>query len=125
MDEPGARRLPWGQLVTLAALALLALAVFRGAPARVALTAAAMACAAFVVLRAVQNYLWVLVAALLLMLHPLHGQWSPPPLELALRAEAMELVVLAAVISGCALAALPGPAPWSWALTGLALVGGS
>lgn len=124
MDEPGVRRLPWGQLVTLAALGLLAAAVFREAPARVALTAAAMAGAAFVAMRAVQNYLWGVVAALLLVLHPLHRQWSPPPFELALRAEAMELVVLAGVVAGCRLAALTAFAPWSWALTAAALVGG-
>lgn len=123
MDEPRARRVPWGQLVALALLALLVAVVFRAEPGRVAIAAAAGAGAAFVAMRRVQGYFWGLVAALLLALHPLHSEWQR--LGPALWAEAMELVVLAAVVTGCHLAALPRFAPWAWALTTLALCGGA
>jgi hypothetical protein len=123
MDKPMARRVPWGQLVTLALLALLVAAVFRAEPGRVAVAAAATTGAAFVAMRRVQGYFWGLAAALLLVLHPLHAEWQR--LGSALWAEAMELVVLAAVVTGCHLAALPCFAPWAWALTTLALCGGA
>jgi hypothetical protein len=132
MAEPAARRLPWGLLLTLGLLALLVVLVYRAAPGadrpapwRVVLAAAAVAAGAFLVLRRLQNYFWGMVAALTLALHPLHWAWSSPFDELAVRAEALELIVLAGVTAGWDLAALPYFAWRAWLVTALAVtVGG-
>jgi hypothetical protein len=130
MGEPAARRLPWGLVITVGLLALVVVPLYRVAPGPagstpwgVVVSAAALAAGAFLVMRRLQNYFWGVAAALVLALHPLHWDWSPQ-FELALRAEAMELVVLAAVTAGWDLAALGHFAWRSWLVAALAVVVG-
>jgi hypothetical protein len=123
MAEPAARRLPWGLLLTLGLLVLLVALVYHTAPWRVVLSTSAMAAATFFILRRLQNYFWGVLAALTLALHPLHWEWSAPS-ELAIRAEALELIVLAGVTTGWDLAALPSFAWRAWLLTAAAVIVG-
>jgi hypothetical protein len=128
MGEPTARRLPWGLLLTLGLLGLLVALVARAAPGQerpapwpVALAQAGVAAGAFLVLRRLQNYFWGLVAALILAWHPLHWQLSDS-LGAAVRAEALELIVLAGLTAGWDLTALPSFAWRAWLVEAAALV---
>jgi hypothetical protein len=124
MAELAARRLPWGLLLTTGLLALLVALVYHAAPWRVVLATAAVAAATFLILRRLQNYFWGVLAALTLAFHPLHWEW-PTSSELAVRAEALELLVLACVTAGWDLAALPFFAWRAWLVAASAvLVGG-
>jgi hypothetical protein len=131
MAKPAARRLPWGSLLTIGLLVLLVALVYRAAlgldrpaPWRVVLSTAAVAVGTFLVLRRLQNYFWGVLVGLTLAFHPLHWEWSAPS-ELAVCAEALELIVLAGVTAGWDLAALPSFAWPAWLLTALAVtVGG-
>src|SRR5690349_13832602 len=96
MDESAPRRLPWGLLLTLGVLALVLLTALRPPTAAAAPWHVLLAVAAFFTLRWQQGYLWGVLAALLLPLHPLYPQWTTA-LPQALRAEALELTTLAAV----------------------------
>ncbi|HYT89770.1 MAG TPA: hypothetical protein VEL76_13765 [Gemmataceae bacterium] len=120
MAEPAARRMPWGLVLTIVLLSLLLGMVFRAAPWRVVLATVGMAVGTFLALRRLQNYLWGVVGALVLALHPLNWEWSAP-FEQSMRAEALELIVLAAVVTAWELAARPAFAGVAWLLVALAL----
>jgi hypothetical protein len=99
------QRLPWGVLLTAAALAgglLVALRAWPGdatpVPWPSVLALAVAAVAAFLVLRGLQSYLWGVVAGLLLSFHPVLWDGLLSHQE-ALRAEALELAVLAGVVA--------------------------
>lgn len=128
MAEPAARRLPWGLLLTVGLLGLFVALLARAAPGQdrplpwpAALALAGVAVGAFLVMRRLQNYFWGMVTALALALHPLHGQGSAP-FELAVRAEALELIVLAGVTAGWELTALPHFAWRAWLVDAGALI---
>jgi hypothetical protein len=130
MAEPAARRLPWGLLLTIGLLALLVTLLYRAAPGqdqpapwRVVLSTAAVAVGTFLVVRRLQNYFWGVLAALTLAFHPLHWEW-PTSSELAVRAEALELIILAGVTAGWDLAALPFFAWRAWLVAAAAVVVG-
>ncbi len=127
MDESAPRRLPWGLLLTLGLLTLLLLTLppLRPPTAAVAPWHVLLALAAFLVLRWQQGYLWGVLAALLLPLHPLYPQWTKE-LPQALRAEALELTVLAAVTYGWRLTFAPAFAWKSWlAMAAVLIVAGA
>jgi hypothetical protein len=128
MTEVGTRRwLPWGTVIAMGALALVLVGVYRGpagpaSPAAWAPTWAAVAAglAAFLVLRWLQNFLWGLVAGLLVPLHPLfrHAVQAADP---GVTAEALALLVLAGVVAGWRLTFLPRFAWRSWLVGAAAL----
>jgi hypothetical protein len=129
MGEPAARRKPWGLVLTVALLALLLVLILRAAPGLdrpapwgVVLSAGATAAGAFLLLRRLQSYFWGMAGALALALHPLRWDWFVP-FEQALRAEGMELVVLAVVAAGWDLVALPRFAWAGWLAVAVAVVG--
>jgi hypothetical protein len=105
MTEPATPwRFPWGLFLTIALLAGVVTVTFavvperRAAPTEAILAAAVSAVAVFVTMRRLQNYFWGVVAALGLVMHPLYWQ-GEPQWPRALRAEAVELVILAAVVT--------------------------
>ena len=126
MDESTTRRrLPWGLLLT-SGLLLLALLLVPGLRLPAAANAllpwrVLAALAAFLLLRNQQAYLWGVLAAILLPLHPAwtHGA---TPLPLALRAEALELVVLVGVTFAVQLTFQATFAWRSWLATAVVLV---
>jgi hypothetical protein len=111
MTKPATQcEMPWGLVVTLALLAGAVAFWMRwlqptpeAAPWEVVGLAALTTLAAFLAMRWLQNYFWGVVTAVLLMLHPLHGQRTEP-YRAAFQVEALELVVLAVVIAGWRLA---------------------
>jgi hypothetical protein len=106
-------RLPWGPLLTVAGLALIVFVLYRGRPGMWSpapwpvLAAVALAVAmTFLVLRRLVSPTWGVVGGLLLAAHPYSWRWVPP-YDQALWAQALELSVLAGVVTGCRLAFMP------------------
>jgi hypothetical protein len=109
-------RFPWGLMLTTVLLAVLAAISM---PARQTTTAASpeawfapAVCVAgiFLTLQQLQNYFWGIVAALVVIFHPVYRQWAPTYGSI-LVAEAAELVILAAVVVACGLVYEPR---WAW-----------
>jgi hypothetical protein len=106
MTEPETRqRLPWGSVLTSAALAGIVVAVYRGASTGVSSLpwastwAAALAgVAVFLAMRWWQNYAWGIIAGLFVVLHPLYLE-KARTLPGAVVAEALHLGVLAGVVA--------------------------
>jgi hypothetical protein len=132
MGEPRTRsRLPWGLLLTGAALAGVAVVAQRGLaqtdaaapwPSVVAVVVAVVA--VFLVLRWLQTILWGIVAGLFLLLHPLYLEGAANR-ALALRAEAIELVMLVCIVVSWRLV-FRAHCTWkAWLLVGLLLCAGT
>jgi hypothetical protein len=103
---------PWGPLLTVAGLALFVLLLHRGRPGLSApapwpiLAAVATAAAmAYLVLRRLVSPFWGVAAGVVLAIHPYSWKWMPP-MDLAQWAQALQLVVLAGVVTAGRLAFL-------------------
>ncbi len=127
MSEPGTRRLlPWGTVVTVAALAAVVLAAYQdsiGADLQALWPVLAAAVAAFLVLRWQQNYLWGLAAGVLVALHPLVRDWvahfDVDRHKDALIAAGLALIVLAGVVAAWRVLFAPYLAWRSWSVGAL------
>jgi hypothetical protein len=131
MGEPRPRQTwPWGSALTAVMLGGVVVLAWHAraesgtpVPWPAILAAVVTGFAAFLVLRWLQNYLWGVVAGLLVPLHPLYLDRAGD--LAALLTVTLQLVVLAAVVAGWRLTFRPGFAATAWILVLLVLCAGT
>jgi len=113
-------KLPWGLLLAFAGLGVVVTVVLalgpgsdHGAPWLAIASVVLAGWAMFLCERWLQNYVWGLVAALVLTLHPYFLRWANTG-EVLLWAEALGLVVLAAIISSWRILFQKSFSPLAW-----------
>jgi hypothetical protein len=128
MTEPDTRlRLPWGSVLTIAALAGIVVAVYRSTstgasamPWSLTWAAVAIGSAVFLAMRWWQNYAWGIVAGLAVPLHPLYVE-NARTFPRTLVAAMLLLCVLMGMVAAWRLVFLPRFAWRSWLAAGVML----